>query len=90
MSGTTNAGDLGPRLYSPATRPHIGDILTALMDERGAIVMSADCSEMELVFARKEGRFYVDADGFGFVLRMRQWRINAEAALEVKPLEATP
>lgn len=65
--------------------PNITDILTALIDERGAIVSSADCSEMELAFARKEGRFYVDKDGFGFVLRMRLWRENAELCLAHLP-----
>lgn len=62
--------------------PQISDILTALIDERGAIVSSADCSPMELAFARSEGRFYVDGDGFGFVLRPREWLGNAEAALD--------
>ena len=62
-------------------QPQISDILTALMDERGAIVSSADCSEMELAFARKEGRFYVDKDGFGFVLRTKEWLADAHGAL---------
>jgi hypothetical protein len=58
-----------------------GAMLMDLVKERGAIVCSADCSEMELAFARREGRFYVDERGFGYVLRMQQWRANAEAAL---------
>lgn len=53
-------------------------ILDALIQERGAIVSSADCSEMEIAFARTEGRFFVDANGMGFVVRPRQWRENAE------------
>jgi hypothetical protein len=78
------AGALGPQEPDdppPVRQPQIIDILTALIDERGAIVSSADCSEMEITFARSEGRFYVDNAGFGFVLRMREWRANAEAAL---------
>lgn len=60
---------------------------TALVNERGAIVSSADCSEMELAFARKEGRFFVDTNGYGFVLRLKLWRENAELALKhLKPV----
>ena len=58
------------------------ELLEALVYERGAIVTSADCSEMEIAFARQEGRFYVDPNGFGFVLRMGRWRAKAEAALK--------
>lgn len=61
------------------SQPHIIDILTALVDEQGAIVSSNSCSPMELAFARKEGRFYTDESGFGYVLRMRAWREFAEA-----------
>ena len=58
------------------------ELLEALITERGAIVTSADCSEMELAFARQEGRFHVDANGMGFVLRPGRWRVKAEAALK--------
>lgn len=50
-----------------------------LIEGRGAIVSSADCSPMELAFARTENRFVVDADGMGFVVRLKEWRENAEA-----------
>lgn len=52
--------------------------LAALVDEQGALVSSADCSNLEIEFARTAGRFFVDEAGFGFVLRMRDWRLNAE------------
>ncbi len=57
-------------------------LLQCLVRERGAIVSSADCSVMELAFAREEGRFFVDEEGLGYVVRPGQWRENAEAALE--------
>jgi len=56
-------------------------ILDALIQERGAIVSSADCGELEITFARSEGRFFVDDNGMGYVLRMKQWRENAESSL---------
>lgn len=74
---------LTERLYAvKAERDNAKRLLAKLVTERGAIVSSADCSPMELTFAKVEGRFYVDSDGMGFVVRMRQWRENAEAALE--------
>lgn len=56
--------------------------LSLLGEERGAIVSSADCSEMEIAFARDQGRFYVDNDGMGYVMRPREWLGNAMAAME--------
>jgi hypothetical protein len=56
-------------------------LLDALVKERGAIVTSADCSEMELAFARSEDRFYVDDNGLGYVVRTSNWRRNAEEAI---------
>jgi hypothetical protein len=60
---------------------NIAEAIPALSAEGGAIVTSAACSPMELAFARTEGRFFVDADGCGFVLRYRQWREHAERAI---------
>lgn len=57
------------------------DVLKALIETRGALVCSADCSEMELAFARVEGRMFVTEDGIGFVLRTPEWLANADAAL---------
>lgn len=62
------------------TRP-ITELLSALVTERGAVVSSADCSVMEIAFARTERRFFVDDDGLGYVLRLKDWRINAEQAI---------
>jgi hypothetical protein len=39
----------------------------------GAIVSSNDCSEIEIADARATSRFAVDEDGFGFVLRSKEW-----------------
>lgn len=60
---------------------NITEAIPALLAEGGALVASAACSPMELAFARSEDRFFVDADGNGFVLRYRQWREHAERAI---------
>lgn len=38
-------------------------------ERRASIVSSADCSQFEIAQAAACGRFYVNEDGFGFVLR---------------------
>ena len=57
------------------------EFMKRLSVERGAIVSSADCSEMEIAFARSENRFYVDGDSLGYVLRPEKCRKLAETAL---------
>ncbi len=57
------------------------EVIDALLAERGALVSSGDCSEMEIAFARVESRFFVRDDGMGFVLRTRDWLARADAAL---------
>lgn len=59
----------------------LDEAILALLKEGGALVGSAACSPMELAFARTEGRFFVDENGYGFVLRYRQWREHAERAI---------
>jgi len=56
----------------------ITQFLEALCRERGAIVSSNDCSEIEIVYARACNRFYVDSNGLGYVLRTQAWRCAAE------------
>lgn len=48
------------------------DMFGDLKANKGSIVSSDDCSEMEIAMARSEGRFYVDKDGFGFVRKHRK------------------
>ncbi len=60
---------------------NITEAIPALLAEGGALVTSSACSPMELAIARTEDRFFVDADGCGFVLRYRQWREHAERAI---------
>ena len=55
--------------------------------QRGAIVSSADCSVAEIAIARASGRFFVDDDGYGYVLRTKLWRERAEAATDRLLLE---
>lgn len=62
------------------TRP-VSELPAALAEERGAVVSSADCSEMEIAFARTEGRFFVDDDGLGYVLRTRTWLLFTAGTL---------
>jgi len=37
--------------------------------DKAVIISSNDCTPMEIAFARAEDRFYVNDEGFGFVLR---------------------
>ena len=46
----------------------------------GAIVCSGECSEIEIVDARLTDRFFVDEDGFGYVLRYPVWLKSREDA----------
>lgn len=56
----------------------IEEALGELVKERGALVSSADCSRLEIVYAQSERRFFVDANGLGYVLRPQRWRETAE------------
>lgn len=47
--------------------------LQRVIDEGGAIVGSGSCDEMEIAFARSEGRFFVDENAMGYVLRPSTW-----------------
>jgi hypothetical protein len=58
----------------------IEELTDALVRERGAVVSSADCHEIEIAYADVAGRFFVREDGFGFVLRRKGWREAAEFA----------
>ena len=61
--------------------PNIVDILTQLTDTCGAIVSRACCSEDEIKVAIGDGRYYHTEDGFGYVLRTKEWREKAEFAI---------
>ena len=65
----------------------IREMLDMLAKENGAIVSSAACSTMEIAFARKEGRMFVDSNGYGYIVRLREWRERAEQALSSPPDE---
>lgn len=43
------------------------DFLRLLADNGGAITSSNDHDQEEIDRAREESRFYVDADGFGYI-----------------------
>jgi hypothetical protein len=60
------------------------EFLNKLAEERGAIVSSGDCSEMEIANARSCGRMYIDSDGLGYVLRSKEWLRTREAAYLVR------
>lgn len=51
----------------------IEKFVNQLAIERGAIVSSAECSEMEIADARMHDRMYVAPDGLGFVRRPKAW-----------------
>lgn len=48
-------------------------LLGKLITDGGAIVSSNECSEMEIANAQATGRFAVDAEGFGYVRRTKEW-----------------
>lgn len=64
------------------------EMVDLLVRTNGAIVCSSACSPMELAFARKENRFFVDAEGLGFVVRLPEWRANAESALQAMTINS--
>jgi hypothetical protein len=55
--------------------------LQRLAQQGGAIVCSEACSEIELAFARKENRFFVDENNYGYVLRLEKWRSLADRSV---------
>ena len=48
------------------------NFLRRLTLEGGAIVCSEACSERELSYAKKEGRFFVDENNYGYVLKLEK------------------
>jgi hypothetical protein len=58
----------------------VGELFAALMEARGAVVCSGDCSAAEVAAADACGRLFVDAAGLGYVLRSCNWRAAAEEA----------
>lgn len=57
------------------------EMINRLVKEGGAIISSNDASILEIAFARAENRFYVDSDGFGYIIRYRKWLHNADKIL---------
>lgn len=62
----------------------IPDMLEDLATRRGCVVSSADCEQMEIAVARTQGRFYVDDDDGGYVMRPREWLDQAVRAAEIR------
>lgn len=56
--------------------------------EGGAIVSSAACTESELFHARATNRFYVDADGLGYVWMSEYWRKIGDEANKQRTVRA--
>ncbi|MEI6870722.1 MAG: hypothetical protein WCL08_00430 [Verrucomicrobiota bacterium] len=48
-------------------------LLRQLVEQGGAIVLTSECSEMEIADARATGRMSVDDDGIGYVRRYCEW-----------------
>jgi hypothetical protein len=58
------------------------NFLRRLTIEGGAIVCSEACSERELAYAKREGRFFVDENNYGYVLKLEKWRSLAERSVD--------
>ena len=48
-------------------------LIEKMLTDGGAIVSSGICSEVEIAVAKSCGRFAVDENGLGFILRPEQW-----------------
>lgn len=59
------------------------ELIKKLALEGGAIVSSANCTEMEIADAAATNRFAVDANGLGYVLRTKQWLDRATDVINV-------
>lgn len=75
---------VGP-LYGDAGILTVDKLIERLFLEGGAIVNANVCSAYELASARADGRVYVDTQGFGFVLRTREWLDNVHALEFLQP-----
>lgn len=57
-----------------------------LPEERGVILSSADCDEVEIAIARSCGRFFVDDEGtgigLGYVMRPKEWLERVRVATQ--------
>jgi len=62
-----------------------GQLIDQLIREGGAIVSSAECSDMEIAVAQSVGRFSVDENGFGFVRRPKEWLAIVKRREELHP-----
>jgi hypothetical protein len=51
----------------------IEEMLDKMGNQGGCIVSSADADEIEIADARARGDFYVDAEGYGYILRLPEW-----------------
>lgn len=51
----------------------VADMFGYLLKCGGAIVNASACTAHEIAQARSEGRIYMDAQGYGFVLRTQDW-----------------
>src|SRR5690349_16078102 len=62
---------VGPR---PQNYMKPGELLhKELLQHGGAIVLSSNCSELEIADAQATNRFAVDKDGIGYVRRTQEW-----------------
>lgn len=77
--------------FIPSNRPAKSErpsILEQLAHRGGCIVSSNDCSELEIADAKVRGDFYVDRNGFGYVIRSKEWldRVHArDGYMQPKP-----
>lgn len=62
-------------------------LIERLTTDRGAIVSSGNCSEIEIAAAQATGRFAVNSKGYGFVWRYPEWLNLAQhlVSAQVRP-----
>lgn len=66
------------------------ELLDRLACEGGCVVSSGAASELEISNARARGDFYVDDNGFGFILRPKAWLDRVHARDGYMQPTATP
>ena len=61
--------------------PNMEKLFKLLSEKGGAIVSTANCSDIEIAHARSRGLMWVDEFGCGFVLRSQEWLDYAQALI---------
>jgi hypothetical protein len=67
-------------------------MLTLIIRDGGVIVRAIDCPEIEVRIAKNNGTYFNTADGYGFIIRPKEWleRVELAAYQRMKPSDSGP